>query len=242
MQKFDKLLVLSAVGLLAACAATDGSMDGDGAAGAGAGGGSGGSGGTPNVPPPDVIDDSPVACHAAADAGGFTFVKLATWKDDAKAAYSMIHDDMCGSALAGIQDLAVPQLEAHNLTAALGPFVEACDESGGLWDVVRLAQAQGNEIVNHSYTHPNITPENAARLVQLAKTDPSATVRNQLACTAKRLPVGDGLAIAGALAARDEDANDPFLPMLIWWAIDSPKIPAPMMTTSAVSRLTTASW
>ncbi len=169
MQKFDKLLVLSAVGLLAACAATDGSMDGDGAAGAGAGGGSGGSGGTPNVPPPDVIDDSPVACHAAADAGGFTFVKLATWKDDAKAAYSMIHDDMCGSALAGIQDLAVPQLEAHNLTAALGPFVEACDESGGLWDVVRLAQAQGNEIVNHSYTHPNITPENAAKEVSDAK-------------------------------------------------------------------------
>lgn len=139
-------------------------------------GGAAGHGGQSTAPEPEVIDDAPVSCDAPADAGNFTFVKIATWKDDATAAYSMIHDDMCGPALRGIQELAVPQLEAHNLTAALGPFVDACN-TANLWDVVREAEAKGNEIVNHSYSHPNITLENAAHEVAAAKAAMDAEVK-----------------------------------------------------------------
>lgn len=93
------------------------------------------------------------------DPGAITFSRIATWRDDADAAYSMIHDDMCGPALQGIHTLAVPALNDRGLTAALGPFVEAC-ESGSLWGVVQDAQDDGHEIINHSYNHPTVTTDN----------------------------------------------------------------------------------
>jgi putative heme-binding domain-containing protein len=61
----------------------------------------------------------------------------------------------------------------------------------------------------------------AADFVRLAKTDPSCVVRSQLACSAKRLAGKQGLPIVAELMRRDEDAHDPHIPLLIWWAIES---------------------
>ncbi len=65
-----------------------------------------------------------------------------------------------------------------------------------------------------------VSPPLAERLVQLAAADPSVAVRNQLACTAKRLPTRQSLPIVAALLARSEDAVDPMLPLLLWWAVE----------------------
>jgi putative membrane-bound dehydrogenase-like protein len=62
--------------------------------------------------------------------------------------------------------------------------------------------------------------EFAAALVTVAMNDPSPAVRNQLACTAKRLPAADAMPIVRALLRRKEDVNDPQIPMLLWWAIE----------------------
>jgi putative membrane-bound dehydrogenase-like protein len=59
------------------------------------------------------------------------------------------------------------------------------------------------------------------RLVELARTEQDPQVRSQLACTAKRFPIDPCLAIAAALATHDGDADDPYMPQLIWWAIES---------------------
>ncbi|HUE15809.1 MAG TPA: PVC-type heme-binding CxxCH protein [Planctomycetaceae bacterium] len=67
----------------------------------------------------------------------------------------------------------------------------------------------------------HVSKKIAAALVRLAKSDPSVVVRSQLACTAKRLPAASALPIAAELFQRDEDADDPQLPLLIWWAIES---------------------
>ena len=61
---------------------------------------------------------------------------------------------------------------------------------------------------------------------RLAATEPDAGVRAQLACTARRLSPRQALPIAAALMRRDEDATDPFLPLLIWWAIEAQVEPA----------------
>jgi putative membrane-bound dehydrogenase-like protein len=58
------------------------------------------------------------------------------------------------------------------------------------------------------------------RLVAIARNDTSCTVRSQLACSAKRLPGRDALAIVRELLRRSEDINDPHIPLLIWWAIE----------------------
>jgi putative membrane-bound dehydrogenase-like protein len=61
-------------------------------------------------------------------------------------------------------------------------------------------------------------------LVALAKTEKSPTVRCQLACTCKRLPGGDALPIIHELLRRDEDADDAFIPLLLWWAVEDKAI------------------
>src|SRR5204863_58443 len=57
-------------------------------------------------------------------------------------------------------------------------------------------------------------------LVNLARTEPDPVVRNQLACTAKRLPYASGLPIVHELLKRSEDLDDPQIPLLLWWAIE----------------------
>jgi putative membrane-bound dehydrogenase-like protein len=64
----------------------------------------------------------------------------------------------------------------------------------------------------------------ATALVELARTDTSPTVRSQLACSAKRLPGSDCLAIVRELLRRDEDVKDPHIPLLLWWAIEDKAI------------------
>lgn len=121
--------------------------------------------------PEEGIDDGETGeCEGAEEPGAISFQYIATWRDDADAAYSMIHDDMCGPALAGIHDLAVPALNERGLTAALGPFVDAC-ASASLWSVVQSAQDDGHEIANHSYNHPQVSVENTATEVAGAKTE-----------------------------------------------------------------------
>ncbi len=65
-----------------------------------------------------------------------------------------------------------------------------------------------------------VAPAIAARLVQVARTDASCIVRSQLACSAKRLPGKDALPIVRALLRHDEDVGDPYIPLLLWWAVE----------------------
>ena len=65
-----------------------------------------------------------------------------------------------------------------------------------------------------------VSPNIAARLRALAETEPNVVVRSQLAATAKRLPASAALAIVEALVRRDVDRLDPYIPLLLWWAVE----------------------
>jgi putative membrane-bound dehydrogenase-like protein len=67
---------------------------------------------------------------------------------------------------------------------------------------------------------PPVTPRVAARLREMADQEPDVRVRAQLACTARRLAPPAGLDVAERLLARDLDASDPHLPLLLWWAVE----------------------
>jgi putative heme-binding domain-containing protein len=58
-----------------------------------------------------------------------------------------------------------------------------------------------------------------AKLGSLALTEPDAEVRCQILSTARRLPVGQALALVGA-TLRD-DLNDAFIPLMAWFVIES---------------------
>lgn len=66
-----------------------------------------------------------------------------------------------------------------------------------------------------------VSPEAQARLISAARSEPSPTVRSQLACTCKRLPGKDGLPVVSELLHRNEDLDDPHIPLLLWWAIEA---------------------
>ena len=69
-----------------------------------------------------------------------------------------------------------------------------------------------------------VSPAMARALISAATSDASPMVRNQLACTARRLPGRDALPIIRELLQRDEDAEDPQIPLLIWWALEAKAI------------------
>ncbi len=69
-----------------------------------------------------------------------------------------------------------------------------------------------------------VPPALKEAFIRLARTDPSPTVRSQLACTAERLPSKEALPIVHELLRRAEDASDPHIPLLLWWAIEDKAI------------------
>jgi hypothetical protein len=54
-----------------------------------------------------------------------------------------------------------------------------------------------------------------------AGAEPDAEVRSQIASSARRLPTAQMLKLVTALASRDEDANDAYIPLLLWFALES---------------------
>jgi putative membrane-bound dehydrogenase-like protein len=65
------------------------------------------------------------------------------------------------------------------------------------------------------------TPEMTRALSGLAGREPNVEVRSQLAASAKRFPAGVGLPIVWALLQHDEDLADPYIPLQLWWALES---------------------
>jgi putative membrane-bound dehydrogenase-like protein len=66
----------------------------------------------------------------------------------------------------------------------------------------------------------HVAPELAVELAKIAKADPDVRVRLQLASSAKRLPAEAALPIVEALCLRDGDSSDPYIPLMIWWAVE----------------------
>ncbi len=61
----------------------------------------------------------------------------------------------------------------------------------------------------------------AASLKALAGSESHPEVRTQLLCSAARLPAESALPIVRVMMARDEDAADQRIPLLLWWAVES---------------------
>ncbi len=58
-------------------------------------------------------------------------------------------------------------------------------------------------------------------MVQQAVDENNVEVRSQLAATAKRIPTAQALSVIAGLLQHDADANDPHMPLMLWWALES---------------------
>lgn len=84
-------------------------------------------------------------------AQGMTAQK-ARWKNGAKAAFSMIHDDICGEGTDGIFNPADSIAFNRGITFGAGAIVGDC-ERRKLWKKLDLLVEHGHEIVSHSWSH-----------------------------------------------------------------------------------------
>ncbi len=108
---------------------------------------------------------------------------------------------------------ALEYLWAIHLLGGLDePLVLAClkhpDPYVRLW-AVRLACDDGR-----------VGPKLAAVLARLAGEEKHVEVRNQLACSARRLPPRQALPVAAALLGHDEDVQDPYQGLALWWLVE----------------------
>ena len=65
-----------------------------------------------------------------------------------------------------------------------------------------------------------ITTEMANHLDEFAEQEQDVSVRQQLACSAARFPANQAMPLINANINRDLDADDSYLPLLWWWAVE----------------------
>lgn len=66
-----------------------------------------------------------------------------------------------------------------------------------------------------------LTTEAMENLASLAASEPDAEVRAQILSTARRLPVDQALPLVWAVARRSIDTEDPFIPLMAWFTLES---------------------
>jgi putative heme-binding domain-containing protein len=66
----------------------------------------------------------------------------------------------------------------------------------------------------------SVSAQVAQRLTTMAREESSPTVRSQLAASVRRFPPATAIPLIRELVARDADASDPHIPLLIWWAVE----------------------
>ncbi len=88
---------------------------------------------------------SALACSAN------TSFEVPSWRDGAKAAHTIAHDDYCGGSVPGVENTALPILNERGLKASLGLIAGSCKDSD--WAQLKMHLAAGHELFNHTLTH-----------------------------------------------------------------------------------------
>lgn len=124
----------------------------------------------------------------------------------------------------------IPQLQALLRTAPLHPALES------LWVLHQLGALNESQSIPLLF-HPEsmvrawvirlwgdsrTLPEGFFReLVEFSKKEPDAEVRSQILSTARRLPATQALSLVRAISMRTNDLNDPFIPWMAWFTLES---------------------
>ncbi|NTS76652.1 polysaccharide deacetylase family protein [Catenovulum sp. SM1970] len=78
-------------------------------------------------------------------------ISIATWQNNAPAAYAMQHDDWCGGIAPGILEHVYPEVSQRGLTTSVGVVAGNCSVEE--WQQAKDFVDAGFSIFNHSMTH-----------------------------------------------------------------------------------------
>jgi peptidoglycan/xylan/chitin deacetylase (PgdA/CDA1 family) len=78
-------------------------------------------------------------------------IYIAKWKDNAKAAYTLIHDDFGDPSAVGIAQHADTIAYNRGVKFSFGAITSECDSND--WADARRLMSHGHEIINHAHSH-----------------------------------------------------------------------------------------
>ena len=78
---------------------------------------------------------------------------IATWKNNATAVYSFIHDDFGDPSVIGINNYADTIARNRNLKFTFGAITSACENNPAMWSDAIDMLNYGHEIINHTHNH-----------------------------------------------------------------------------------------
>ncbi|WP_197053812.1 carbohydrate-binding protein [Chitinibacter sp. ZOR0017] len=112
---------------------------------------------TVSASPSPTPSATPTATPSTTPAGNLslTTAAITTWKNGAKGAYSLVHDDYCSMYYGTDPYIKImdPELKKRGLVAGFGMITGSCSEQH--WAAAKTFIANGHEIVSHSRNHPN---------------------------------------------------------------------------------------
>ena len=97
--------------------------------------------------------------------GGLRLREVCTWRGGARAAYSIVHDDVGQPEADGALASGLPELSQRALRAGFA-CVMGDIEGRGLWPQLAALVGDGHEVLNHSWDHCNLVerPEYALQI------------------------------------------------------------------------------
>ena len=115
----------------------------------------------------------------------------------------------------------------HAINGLSSPLAERAlsdqDESVRGWTITLLCE------------HGDPTPSLVSKIHQLAENDASALVRRRIASAAQRLSATTRMPVVSSLARKTEDATDPNIPLLTWYAAEGAIAADPMRALDILS-------
>ena len=96
------------------------------------------------------------------------------------------------------------------------------DENARRWGIRVCGESDEANSINHQRASTNHWSSLLSKggLVDLAKTEPTSSVRRELASLLQRIPTSQRKDLATALLKHGEDKDDPMIPLLIWYGIE----------------------
>ena len=106
--------------------------------------------------PPDAgahADVAPAGPDATPSASAFKVAGVATWRGNAAAAFSVVHEVVCDPSVSSTMAAADPELTRRGLRGGFGLIVGRC-ESRNQWNAVKTLVEHGHDVFSQTLEHP----------------------------------------------------------------------------------------
>lgn len=138
-----------------------------------------------------------------AEQGAALSAQVATWKNNAQAAYTIQHDDLCAYITDGIIHNGIPALEARGLQGSVGVIAGNCADYH--WQAVEKFAKAGHEIFNHSWMHTSPVGDSWSDAVEI--TQAQQQIEQKVTAAIEFYAFPEDQATAASIAALKAEPN-----------------------------------